>query len=288
MKQVSLIALSALLVAGCGAERSDSSESVRVSELPRPEQPTNNGFADPDGGIAIVSGSQAASIDISLPANMEALDSKLAAEIRRRADSGKDSFLATAQNDKADAENGGYPFRPHSLTVSWEHVGPQDGPVRSFLGGYAAYTGGAHPNYRFDMLNWDVEQSAAIGFADLFEDADAARDVLRDALEERLIDAKRERLNDFDISDEKMIETWLRPALEDNTSVFENFTVGRAEGSEMPGGLIYHFEPYVMGSYAEGPYEVAVPAAVFEAELTPRYREVFDTQATTVASPPAP
>ncbi|WP_018148613.1 DUF3298 and DUF4163 domain-containing protein [Henriciella marina] len=288
MKQVSLIALTALLVAACGAERSEDIESVRVSELPHPEQPTNNGFADPGKGIAIVSGSEAASIDISLPANIETLDSKLAAEIRRRADSGKDGFLDAAQNDRMDAENGGFPFRPHSLTVSWEHVGPQDGPLRSFLGSYAAYTGGAHPNYRFDVLNWDVEASEEIGFSDLFEDTDDARGVLRDALEARLVEAKRERLNDFDISDEKMIETWLRPAFEDNSSVFENFTIARAEASEVPGGLIYHFEPYVMGSYAEGPYEIAVPAAVFEAELAPRYREVFDTQATAVANPPAP
>jgi hypothetical protein len=259
-----------------------------VSELPRPEQPTGNGFADPGSGIAIVSGSEAASIDISLPANIEVLDSDLANEIRRRAESGKDGFLVAAQNDRVDANNGGYPFRPHSLTVSWEHVGPHEGPLRSFLGGYAAYTGGAHPNYRFDMLNWDVETSGEIGFADLFEDTGNARKILREALELRLVEAKRERLNDFDISDEKMIETWLRPAFEDNVRVFENFTIARAEDSDVPGGLIYHFEPYVMGSYAEGPYEIAVPAAVFEAELTQRYREVFDTQATKVANSPAP
>ena len=288
MKHTYLIAACALALAACGAERADQDESVRVAELPRPEQPAGSGFSSPGEGIAIVSGSQAASIDISLPANLDALDEGLAATIRARANAGQQGFLEAARNDRRDAENSEYDFQPHSLTVSWEQVGPQDGMLRSFLGVFVAYTGGAHPNYTFEVLNWDRDAEAELSFADLFSDPDAARQLMRASLQEMLMNAKRERLDGLDASNEQILERWIRPALEDNTSVYENFTLAPAESSELAAGLIYHFGPYVVGSYAEGAYEIGVPASVFDAELKPRYRDAFDGNVTELTPPPAP
>lgn len=288
MKQASIILTGAIFLAACGGEKAVESESVRVSQLPRPEQPSSNGFADPNGGIAIVSGTEAASIDIRLPARIDDIDPELAALIRARAEEGKDAFLAAAQNDRTDAENEGYAFRPHSLTVSWEEVGPREGTLRAFLGSYASYSGGAHPNLQFNMLNWDEGLGEEIGFADLFEDEDAARSVMADALQTALIEAKRERLNDDSLTDAQLMDTWLRAAFENNDAIFENFTVARGIDSEAPAGLVYHFEPYTVGAYAEGPYEVIVPAAVFIDELAPRYGELFDPTAEIAQSAPAP
>ncbi|HIG24013.1 MAG TPA: DUF3298/DUF4163 domain-containing protein [Henriciella marina] len=288
MKQASIVLMGAIFLATCGAEQAEESESVRVSQLPRPEQPSSNGFADPNGGIAIVSGTEAASIDIRLPARIDDIDPELAALIRARAEEGKDAFLAAAQNDRVDAENKGYAFRPHSLTVSWEEVGPREGTLRSFLGSYAAYAGGAHPNFDYGMLNWDEGLGEAIGFGDLFQDDEAARAIMADALQTALIAAKRERMNDDSLSDEQLMDNWLRAAFENNDVIFENFTIARGIDSEAPAGLIYHFEPYTVGAYAEGPYEVGVPASVFIDELAPRYGDLFDADAEMVDTSAAP
>lgn len=288
MKQASVLLLGAIILVACSAEPADQPENVRVSQLPRPEQPTSNGFADPNGGIAIVSGTEAASIDIRLPARIDAIDPELAALIRQRAEDGKEAFLAAAQNDRADAENEGYAFRPHSLTVNWEEVGPREGTLRSFLGSYAAYAGGAHPNFQFGMLNWDEGLGEEIGFRDLFENEDAARAVMADALQSALIAAKRDRMNDQSLSDEQLMDSWLRAAFDNNEAIFENFTIARGVDSEVPAGLVYHFEPYTVGAYAEGPYEIAVPAAVFLNELASRYGELFDADAEMVEVAAAP
>ena len=93
MKQSYLIAFGALMLAACGAEQAEEAESVRVSALPRPEQPAGNGFSSPGEGIAIVNGSQAASIDISLPANLDELDEALAKTLRERVNAGQAGFL---------------------------------------------------------------------------------------------------------------------------------------------------------------------------------------------------
>ncbi|MBF33875.1 MAG: hypothetical protein CME94_06590 [Hyphomonadaceae bacterium] len=288
MKQSYLIAFGALLLAACGAEQAEEAESVRVSALPRPEQPAGNGFSSPGEGIAIVNGSQAASIDISLPANLDELDEALAKTLRERVNAGQAGFLEAAQNDRRAAENGDYDFKPHSLTVSWEQVGPEDGMLRSFLGVFAAYTGGAHPNYTFEVLNWDSKKGTEVGFADLFADPEEARQIMRASLQPKLMEAKRERLNGFDASDEQILDTWVRPAFEENASVYENFTVAPGGSDDLAGGMIYHFAPYMVGSYAEGAYEIGVPASVFEAELKPRYREAFDGDVTELTPPPAP
>jgi len=288
MKQASVFLMSAIFLAACGAEAVDETESVRVSQLPRPEQPSSSGFADPNGGIAIVSGTEAASIDIRLPARIDEIDPKLAALIRQRAEDGKEALLAAAQNDRSDAENEGYAFRSHSLTVSWEEVGPREGTLRSFLGSYTAYAGGAHPNFQFSMLNWDEGLGEEIGFGDLFEDDEAARAVMADALQAALIIAKRERLNDPDLSDEQLMDSWLRAAFDNNDVIFENFTIARGVDSEAPAGLVYHFEPYTVGAYAEGPYEIAVPATAFVDELAPRYGGLFDVDVEMARSATAP
>ena len=129
------------------------------------------------------------------------------------------------------------------------------------------------------MLNWDEGLGEEIGFGDLFENEEAARAVMADALQTALIAAKRVRMNDQSLTDEQLMDSWLRAAFDNNNVIFENFTIARGVDSEAPAGLVYHFEPYSVGAYAEGPYEIAVPASVFLNELAPRYGDLFEADA---------
>jgi hypothetical protein len=276
MNRFFLIGLAGLLAASCGAKKSDDAETVTVTELPRPHQNIGEGFETRGQGIAIISGSQAASIDVSLPPNLVELDPGLATTLRERVQQDTEKFVNSARTERTEAENGGYPFRPHEIELSWEDVGPQATPFASYLGTYFTYTGGAHPNTTFETLNWDLDRRREITFEDLFQDADAARDTIRSALFEAIVKAKSERLGDLDTTGEDILETWVRPAFENNAAIYDKFTIVPAAGSDKAGGLIYHFQPYEIGSYAEGPYEIGLPAQVFGDQLVELYADAFE------------
>lgn len=266
-----------LMAAACGAERTQLA--------PSQEAPGSNG-ARSNGGdtgdlftaqpqISIVNGDQAATIDISLPDNIDNLPGPLADEIRKRANRGTEAFIATAQADKAAAANEGFEFREHSLDVSWVEVGPKSGRLAGFLGTYATYTGGAHPNVGFDVLNWDREESRVLAFEDLFKDSVNARQLMADALKKGLLEAKRARLEGTGFDETEMMSAWVSPAFEDNNAVFQGFTIARSDDESLAGGLVYHFAPYEVGAYAEGVYKVGVPYTDFADQLKGSYAEAF-------------
>lgn len=277
MYRIILAGLLGLSATACNSEPAEEAEQVRVTELQQPDQRASGSFEAEGKGIAIVSGSQAISIDVSLPSNIDNLDPALARLIRERADVDTEAMIESAEIDKREAEEGGFTFRPHTLDVEWTQVGPTTGRLVSYFGTYFTYAGGAHPNTNFQLVNWDLEASEEISFDDLFEDADAARDTIRDALFERILIAKRERLTDIEMSDEEILNSWVRPAFEANNEVYEFFTFAAAADSGEAAGLLYHFEPYDIGAYAEGAYEISIPASVFADELAADYADAFST-----------
>lgn len=268
-----------LAVMACGAEHvegpsADRSEPGGQTNAKGTAASTDELFNSPPQ-VAIVNGEQAATIDISLPGNIDKLHPDLAGEIRSRANRGTEAFIAAAQADRQSALEEGFEFRPHSLDVNWTEAGPQAGRLAAFLGTYAAYTGGAHPNVSFDVLNWDRKQARLIVFEDLFEDADAARTAMMQALKDGLLEQKRKRLEGTGISEDEMMNAWVAPAFEGNPVVFQGFTFARSSEPDKAGGLIYHFAPYEVGAYAEGIYEVGISYEAFAGELKPAYAKAF-------------
>ena len=225
--------------------------------------------------LAIVNGEQAATIEISLPNNIDGLHPDLAGEIRSRANRGTETFIAAAQADRQSAAKEGFDFRSHSLDVSWTEVGPPEGRLAGFLGTYSTYTGGAHPNVGFDVLNWDREANTILTFEDLFRDPEAARRTIADALKAGLLEQKRERLQGTGISEAQMMESWVSPAFEGNSGVFRGFTVAPSSQAGKAGGLVYHFAPYEVGAYAEGVYTVGIGHDAFSGELKDDFSGAF-------------
>jgi len=127
-------------------------------------------------------------------------------------------------------------------------------------------TGGAHPNGAMRALTWDKATGRPVALADLFApgaDLSSANKALCDALAA----AKKARTGHVDYTGDftacpplKGLEAVLAPST----------TAGKA------GGLTVLFSPYMVGPYAEGTYEIAVPLAAFRAALAPLYAGEFD------------
>jgi hypothetical protein len=139
------------------------------------------------------------------------------------------------------------------------------------------YSGGAHPNQSVTAVLTRFEGYRPIGLGELFADASVespAMTALFYAVYRELMALKQIRLgSDFDESMER--DTWLSPLAAD-LEAFPDFSLIPNEAGDAAAGLMFHFEPYAVGSYAEGGYDVAVPLSVFDGFLAPAWTDVFD------------
>jgi|GEM_PF-3433959 len=139
------------------------------------------------------------------------------------------------------------------------------------------YTGGAHPNQGRNPIVTRADRLNPAGLDDLFAETapeSPALTALFYAVYRELMALKRERLGaDFDEMMER--DTWLAP-LAAEIDAFPGFTLIPNQSGDAAGGLMFHFEPYAVGSYAEGGYDVPVPLSVFDAYLTEDWAEIFD------------
>ena len=133
------------------------------------------------------------------------------------------------------------------------------------------YSGGAHPNTLTSGILWDKALKRQIGLADLFRKGADLTALVR-SLCSALNTAKRARVPDgasitFDS------KPFASPRVAATPFVL---TPGDAPGKAA--GLTFLIGPYQAGSYAEGGYEIAIPATVFRSLLATAYAGEFGGQ----------
>lgn len=201
------------------------------------------------------------------------LDPALRAHIDMQIESDLTAMRDTATQDYKEFGTEDF-WRPYSMSISWdEHfVSPR---LISLLQTRYEYTGGAHGNSRHSSLLWDTEAHTEITLADLFQNTRSGAQSLlaiTSALRDELIRQKIERMN----MDPKGART--DQGLEElraSTDVLGTFTLMPSDQPGKIGGLVFHFAPYVLGSYAEGSYHLGVPAKAFRNYLAPKFKPLF-------------
>lgn len=145
------------------------------------------------------------------------------------------SYLPEAASGDADGPSWEY---ASDISVSLVDL---TGNLASFVFQNYAFTGGAHPMTYYETLNLLRTDTGVkpIAFEDIFKDAAGAAKVISTRLVE---DLKRQQASSVVSSS---ITEFKREDL-------NNFVVCR-------GGLVFHFSPYAVASYAEGAFQVRVP-----------------------------
>lgn len=168
--------------------------------------------------------------------------------------------------------------------------------VRSVVGRYVSvlrddgtYTGGAHPNSFADTILWDRDARKRMNIRPFFrETADngptmtALAQLARIAVAaEKLsrgtinVDIPKDQLTpERLVNEDQSIARGIEPSL---------LKIGPISlaPSTVPGksaGLTFHYSPYAVGAYAEGPYTVLVPWTAFQTHLSPQGAALFGGQ----------
>jgi Protein of unknown function (DUF3298) len=158
--------------------------------------------------------------------------------------------------------------------------------IRSVIGRYVSvlrddgtYQGGAHPNSYTDTILWDREGRRRMNVRPFFrETADngptmntlarlarlavAAEKIKIDAI---LVDVPKEKLTPERLAE---LDHFIRDGIEPSLLKLGPITFAPSTESGKSSGLTFHYSPYAVGAYAEGPYTVFVPWAAFKAHLS--------------------
>lgn len=211
--------------------------------------------------LAFEQSDPAAKVALRLPAEISN-DPALHTMLYDREVASLKTFAAKARADR-EASTGQFPWRPYTRQSQW-FLAADAAPLVALRALWFEDTGGAHPNHGGASLWWDVTKNTEIQPKALFR-ADADMTVLDKAICDAVTTAKTHRegavpLNDM-FSCPKWSETVLIPA--------PSATPGKI------GGLTAIIDPYVVGPYSEGDYEVTVPVSAFQGLLAPTYAGVF-------------
>jgi hypothetical protein len=151
------------------------------------------------------------------------------------------------------------------------------------------YSGGAHPNTLSSGILWDKALKRRLGLADLFR-KNADLTALDQALCAAINAAKRAR-----VPDSAAVTLGGRPGSACPRAADTAFVLAPGTVNGKAGGLVFFIGAYQVGPYAEGGYEIAIPASAFRALLAVAYADDFAGQllkagdvTPVVAVPPAP
>ncbi len=163
-------------------------------------------------------------------------------------------------------------FRPYGLKIDWRVTGAA-GSLAGLEGFIFTFTGGAHGNYMTDGRIYDTGTGKRLQAADLFTDTAVAASVLAPEVFDSIASAKAARSGS-----PESLQTF-RGEAEDalaGTGLFAGAVslVASTEEGKL-GGLVLHYAPYEIGSYAEGAYHITLPQADFHDLLKPEYQSLF-------------
>ena len=239
-----------LLLAGCSEEKPTPAEKVAAATVPG---------APPGGSADVVAKNAPAStvkesndlieFAYSYPKEAAAIP-ELAGALDSDRSARREALVAAAQRDKAAAEKGDFPYRPHSHLQAWQRV---TGTPRflSLSAEIDSYAGGAHGMESFDTLIWDRNRRKQLKPLDLFESGEAFDAAIRDPFCAGIQRAKAAKGIMAD-------ETPDGPFSKCPPASAQTVWLGSSDGRFLD-RMTIAIGPYEIGPYAEGSYRINVP-----------------------------
>ena len=261
MKSVPLAALASVAVL-CGFLAACDRKPAQPPQAPAaPAAPVAAALAPAARPLAFDQTDPAAKVALSLPPEIAAYPA-LHTILYNREVAGLRTFAAKAEADRK-ASTGQFPWRPYNRQGQW-FLTADAAPLVSLRALWFEDTGGAHPNHGGASLLWDNVANQEVPPQALFRDG-ADMTALDKAICDAVAQAKTHREGAVPLSDMFSCPKWSQTVL----VLAPSTTPGKA------GGLTAIIDPYVVGPYSEGDYEVTVPVSAFQGLLAPAYAGVF-------------
>lgn len=236
---------------------------------PAPLTPMQPGTAtlSPDGSISFIDESLTFSAVLPKADANDPIVKKLQADARAYLD--KKKIEARADFDERKKQG--------TVEMSWEvqqewKFSAKAGGIASLVGTNYEFTGGAHGMGNTDTKIVRADTGEELSLAKMLQADRSPSPAITIAICEGLKAAKMKAIQSATIFDEPI--TCAGPKA--NVKI-EDAHIALAPSTEADkfGGLFVYYDPYAVGSYAEGAYTLTVPQAVFSEDMRPQYKSLF-------------
>ena len=262
MKSAPLAALAWIAALGGGLTACDRKPAQPPQAPAAPTAPVAAALAPPAARpLAFDQTDPAAKVALRLPAEIATYPA-LHTMLYNREVAGLRAFAAKAETDRK-ASTGQFPWRPYNRQGQW-FLAADAAPLVNLRALWFEDTGGAHPNHGGASLLWDNAANREVQPKALFRDG-ADMTALDKAICDAVAQAKTHREGAVPLNDMFSCPKWSQAVL----VLAPSTTPGKA------GGLTAIIDPYVVGPYSEGDYEVTVPVSAFQGLLAPAYAGMF-------------
>jgi hypothetical protein len=168
--------------------------------------------------------------------------------------------------------------------------------LRSVVGRYVSvlrddgtFTGGAHPNSYANTVLWDRDARRRINIRRFFRETAANGPTMTALAQLARVAVAAEKLQrdtiNVDIPKEKLtperlarLDTFIADGIEPSLLKIGPISLAPSTVPGKSAGLTFHYSPYAVGAYAEGPYTVFVPWTAFQSHLSPQGLAIFGGQ----------
>ena len=240
----------AMLAAGCSEDKPTQAEKVAAASVP----------GAPPGGAADVAAKHAPASNVeekdgliefayAYPRDAATIP-ELAAWLDNDRATKRDALIAAAQRDKAAADKGDFPYRPHSHLQRWERV-TSTPRFLSLSAEIETYMGGAHGMTNFDTLLWDRNRRKRLKPLDLFKSGEAFDAAIREPF---CAGIKRAKAAKGIVADEAPDSPFAKCPPASAQTVW----LGSSDGRYLD-RMTIAIAPYEVGPFAEGSYKINVP-----------------------------
>lgn len=236
---------------------------------PAPLTPMQPGAAtvSPDGSITFID----ESLTFSATFPKGAPDDPVLNALRADAQAYLDKFKGQARADYEERRKQGAIEMSWDVEVKWAYTAKAGGIV-SLAGHAEEFTGGAHGMNLTDTLIARAATGEKITLAQMLNPGQSPSPAITIAVCEALKAAKLKAINAATIFDEPIVCAGTKSNLKIDAA---KFALAPSTDADKFGGLIVYFDPYAVGSYAEGAYTLTIPQDVFREDLRAAYKPLF-------------
>jgi hypothetical protein len=179
-------------------------------------------------------------------------------------------YKANARTDAEDRKKQGAMAMPWEVQIEWKYTA-KAGDIVSLVGTAYEFTGGAHGMTHTDTHIARVATGEQIGIESMLQSG-AISPAIVIGVCEALKAVKLENIGSATIYDEPIVCA----GTQTNIKVEEaNIALAPSTEANKFGGLFVYYDPYAVGSYAEGSYALTLPHEVFVEDLRPDYKSMF-------------
>lgn len=236
---------------------------------PAPLTPMQPGTAtlSPDGSISFID--DALTFSAILPKGPA--DDPIIRNLQADAHAELEKQKAGARADMDERKKQGAASLSWEVQIEWKQTARAGGIV-SLVGTTYEFTGGAHGMTYTRTLLAKADTGEELSLARMLQADRSPSPALTIAICEALKAAKMKAIQSATIFDEPI--TCAGPKA--NVKLEEaHMAFAPSTEADKFGGLFVYFDPYAVGAYAEGSYDLSIPQTVFGEDMRPQYKALF-------------